>query len=111
MSDLEARVCAILDVMVTATVLFQMWRPVYLIQDFCVFLFQVMQFSVFLESLAQEAVEKICQLFEECSSLLRLEVHNQLSPSAYVVLHLGGLDFKAPCWCCRCRRAPRRSKT
>ncbi|MEQ2211413.1 hypothetical protein XENOCAPTIV_030820, partial [Xenoophorus captivus] len=86
MSDLEARVCAILDVMVTATVS-EMGKVISSSDPACpneppsgTEIKQessdqkVMQFSVFLESLAQEAVEKICQLFEECSSLLRLEV-------------------------------------
>lgn len=35
---------------------------------------QVVQFRVFMSSLAQEAVEKICQLFQDCSSALQLEV-------------------------------------
>ncbi|XP_069574417.1 zinc finger and SCAN domain-containing protein 22-like isoform X2 [Brachyistius frenatus] len=35
---------------------------------------KVIQFSVFMTSQAEEAVEKICQLFHECSSLLQLEV-------------------------------------
>ncbi|MEQ2263110.1 hypothetical protein XENORESO_003246 [Xenotaenia resolanae] len=86
MSDLEARVYAILDVMVTATVS-EMGKVISssvparpneppsgteIKQESSDQ--KVMQFSVFLESVAQEAVEKICQLFEECSSLLRLEV-------------------------------------
>ncbi|KAM4742478.1 uncharacterized protein FYW61_001286 isoform 3-T5 [Anableps anableps] len=86
MSDLEAQVCAILDVMVTATVsemdkvirnsdpappneLPSRTENKQESSDQ-----KVMQFSVLLASLAQEAVEKICQLFEECSSVLRLEV-------------------------------------
>lgn len=35
---------------------------------------QVIQFRVLMSSLAQEAVEKICQLFQNCSSALQLEV-------------------------------------
>lgn len=35
---------------------------------------KVIHFSVFMTSLAQEAVEKICQLFQECSSMLQLKV-------------------------------------
>ena len=38
-------------------------------------LFQVIQLSVIMTSLATEVVEKICILFHECSSLLRLEVN------------------------------------
>lgn len=37
---------------------------------------QVIQLSVFMTSLAREAVEKICHLFHECSSLLQLEVRH-----------------------------------
>lgn len=74
------------------------------------FLLKVMHFNILLASLAQEAVEKICQLFEESSSVLRLEVGHQLSPSVFI-LNLSGSDFKALCWCCRCRRVQQRSKT
>lgn len=36
----------------------------------------MIEISVFVTSLAREAVEKICQLFHECSSLLQLEVRH-----------------------------------
>ncbi|XP_038161232.1 zinc finger protein 729 [Cyprinodon tularosa] len=86
MSDLVARVCAILDVMVTATVS-EMDKVICNSASTSPFEpppgtenkpessdDKVMQFSVFVASLAQEAVQKICQLFDECSSVLRLEV-------------------------------------
>uniref|UniRef100_A0A3B3XAI0 C2H2-type domain-containing protein n=1 Tax=Poecilia mexicana TaxID=48701 RepID=A0A3B3XAI0_9TELE len=84
MSDLEARVCAILDVMVTAT-MSEMDKVIGSSdpneapagienkQTSCLEQ-KVMHFNILLASLAQEAVEKICQLFEESSSVLRLEV-------------------------------------
>ncbi|KAG7215375.1 hypothetical protein INR49_022543 [Caranx melampygus] len=52
MSDLEAQVGSIMEVVVNTTVI---------------------QFTVFMTSLARETVEKICQLFHECSELLRSE--------------------------------------
>ncbi|XP_008424816.1 uncharacterized protein LOC103475164 [Poecilia reticulata] len=84
MCDLEARVCAILDVMVTAT-MSEMDKVIGSSdpneapagtenkQTSCLEQ-KVMHFNILLASLAQEAVEKICQLFEESSSVLRLEV-------------------------------------
>lgn len=52
---------------------FAMTHDQYLFSGLCLS-HQVDQFSAFMTSLAQEAVEKICQLFHDCSSLLQLEV-------------------------------------
>lgn len=40
----------------------------------CFFCHQMIQFSVFMTSLAREAVEKICQLFHNSSTLMQLAV-------------------------------------
>lgn len=41
----------------------------------CLCSFQLMHFSFFMASLAQEVVVNICQMFEECSSALQQEVN------------------------------------
>ncbi|CAI5692744.1 unnamed protein product [Oreochromis niloticus] len=86
MADLEPQVCAILEIMVNAAVsemnkVIGASDPPRPQETSCVAEDthgspedKVIQLSVFMSSLAQEAVEKICQLFRECSSALQLEV-------------------------------------
>lgn len=86
MSDLEAQVGSILEIMVNTTVT-EMTKVIggsastHPQVSSCTTENtpgpseeKVIQFSVFMTSLAREAVEKICQLFHDCSSLLQLEV-------------------------------------
>ncbi|XP_008302107.1 uncharacterized protein LOC103373879 [Stegastes partitus] len=86
MSELEAQVCSILEIMVNATVS-EMSKvlggcgPTRPQVSTCApenthgsSEEKVIQFSVFMTSLAQEAVEQICQLCHEYSSMLQLEV-------------------------------------
>ncbi|XP_029372815.1 oocyte zinc finger protein XlCOF22-like isoform X1 [Echeneis naucrates] len=72
MSDLEAQVGAILETMVNSTV--TEMSKVRTEDTYGCPEEEVIQFSVFMSSLARETVEKICLLFHESSAQLQLEV-------------------------------------